>query len=73
MLHHQHSKIPGFRFRLKLWPRSFSSSGIGPLDVKDTDGPGRRLEETIRYSQQLELKCQEQAVEKESERKDFQS
>ena len=42
-------------------------------DVKETDGLGRRLEETIRYSQQLELKCQEQAVAKESEQKDFQS
>ena len=42
-------------------------------DVTDTDGLQRRLEETIRYSQQLELKCEEQEAARESERKDFQS
>ncbi len=41
--------------------------------VTDTDGLQRRLEETIRYNQQLELKCEEQAVAKDSERKHFQS
>ncbi len=39
--------------------------------AKESEGLNRRLEETIRYSRQLELKCEEQVVETEAERGDF--
>ena len=51
------------KFRLALTRTSATT--------KDSEGLNRRLEETIRYSRQLELKCEEQAVERKAERGDF--
>ena len=53
------------KFRLALTRTSATA--------KDSEGLNRRLEETIRYSKQLELKCEEQALEREAERDDFES